>query len=61
MRFETHARYAGWRVYKHIAQKLAADDGAPLRLMIQASAGTGASPSYAYIILQNALGCANAS
>ena len=39
MLVEAHARYTGWRVYKHIVQKLAADDGAPLRLMIQASAG----------------------
>ena len=32
-----------WRVYSHIVQKLAANDGRPLRLMVQASAGTGKS------------------
>ena len=32
-----------WRVYSHIVQRLAANDGRPLRLMVQASAGTGKS------------------
>lgn len=32
-----------WRVYTYIVQRLAANDGRPLRLMVQASAGTGKS------------------
>ena len=35
-----------WRCYSYIIGKLASDDGRPLRLMIQASAGTGAPNLY---------------
>ena len=35
-----------WRVYKHITERLAT--GEPLRLMVQASAGTGTLPEHLY-------------